>query len=90
MFLKRLFYASASILMLALAYHLGATTAGAQAPGNPVVAAFGVNSYVVTANGDVYRSPDWYTWEKLSNVFAGGPTPAARATWGQLKVGYRR
>ena len=30
--LKKLFYASASILMLALAYHLGATTATAQSP----------------------------------------------------------
>ena len=30
--LKKLFYASASILMLAVAYHLGATTAAAQSP----------------------------------------------------------
>jgi hypothetical protein len=33
MFLKRLFYASASILMLAAAYHLGALSAGAQSGG---------------------------------------------------------
>jgi len=31
--LKKLFYASASILMLALAYHFGAASAGAQSPG---------------------------------------------------------
>ncbi len=36
--LKRLFYASASIFLFALAYHLGARSATAQAPGNPVVA----------------------------------------------------
>lgn len=40
MFLKKLFYASATILMLALAFHLGANTATAQAPSNPLVAAF--------------------------------------------------
>ena len=57
MFLKRVFYASASILTLALAYHLGASTATAQAPSNPVVAVFmgsGDNLGVVTANGDVF------------------------------------
>src|SRR5205809_142055 len=40
--LKRFFYASAAVLMLALAYHLGAGTATAQAPGNPVV---GISQY---------------------------------------------
>jgi hypothetical protein len=32
MFLKRLFYASASLLMLSVAYHLGASTASGQTP----------------------------------------------------------
>jgi len=32
MFLKRLFYASATVLLLTIAYHLGASTATAQAP----------------------------------------------------------
>ena len=34
MFLKRLFYASASLLLLVLAYHLGANTATAQGGGS--------------------------------------------------------
>lgn len=36
MFAKKLFYASAALFLLAAAYHLGATSAAAQAPGNPV------------------------------------------------------
>jgi hypothetical protein len=90
--LKRFFYASASVLMLALAYHLGANSAAAQAPGNPVVAAFGQSLAVVTANGDVYASDsNTYPgpWHRVANVF-GSPTPAAQATWGQVKAGYRK
>jgi hypothetical protein len=73
---KRLFYLSASILMLALAFHFGYTTAKAQAPGNPVVATFPNGWAVVTANGDVYGSSDAVTFHHLGNVFSGGPTPA--------------
>ncbi len=93
MFLKKLFYASAAILMLVAAYHLGASPAGAQAPGNPIVAgANGWSSFyatVITANGDVYGA---YSpvgpWTHLSNVFTG-PTPAASTTFGALKARYR-
>jgi hypothetical protein len=85
--MKRLFYLSASILMLALAFHFGYTTARAQAPGNAVVAAFD-RWAVVTANGDVYWSPDAVTWSHLSNVFSGGPTPTLKESWGQLKSRY--
>ena len=87
--LKRFFYASAAVLMLALAYHLGAGTAGAQAPSNPVVATFGPWT-VVTANGDVYYAPNGVTgpWVLYSNVFAGGPTPALHQSWGQVKARY--
>jgi hypothetical protein len=97
--LKKLFYASASILMLAIAYHLGATTAAAQAPGNPVVATFSFAAYqggqpaaIVTANGDIYYNASGVTyqpgWYRLGNVFTG-PTPAAQPTFGQLKARYR-
>jgi hypothetical protein len=89
MFLKRLFYASASILMLALAYHLGASTATAQAPSNPVVAAY--SNYVVTANGDVYSYPGpspAVAWSHVANVFSGA-TPAAMESFGALKARYR-
>ena len=94
--MKRLFYASAAILMLSLAFHFGYTTARAQAPGNPVVGVgiaatqslFGV---IVTANGDVYTpsSPGGFnSWHLASNIFSGGPTPALHESWGQLKSRY--
>jgi len=51
---KSFFYVSLGILALALAYHLGATTAGAQGAGNPIAVALSSNG-VVTANGDVYE-----------------------------------
>jgi hypothetical protein len=90
--LKRLFYASASICLLALAYHLGATSATAQVgSSNPVVAAFGVAHVVVTANGDVYEGPTTSfggPWVLVSNVFSS-PTSATQATWGQVKARYR-
>lgn len=89
--LKRFYYASAAVLMLALAYHLGATTAIAQAPSNPVVAAVkdtGASQYFVvfTANGDVYGCSSGFggPWVLLSNVFSG-PTPARQTSWGALK-----
>ena len=90
--LKRIFYASAAVLMLALAYHLGAGTATAQAPGNPVVATFpgGGSPAIVTANGDVYLGNGLNsTWQLVSNVFTGPPTPAQQQSWGQLKTRYR-
>lgn len=89
--MKRLFYFSASILMLSLAFHFGYTTAKAQAPGNPVVAAAG--NMAVTANGDVYSGNGYIdgvptSWTLRSNVFGGGPTPALKESWGQLKARY--
>ena len=91
--MKRLFYASAAILMLSLAFHFGYTTAMAQAPGNSVVAAggIGLGAWVVTANGDIYRGDgagSAETWTHFSNVFSGGPTPALHESWGQLKSRY--
>jgi len=87
--LKRCYYASASILMLALAYHLGASTAGAQAPSNPVVAV-DVAQIVYTANGDVYK-PDGtgHGWFRGGNVFTGGATSAQTQSFGALKAKYR-
>lgn len=92
MFLKKLFYASAAILMLALAYHLGASTATAQAPSNPVVGmTTSPFTLVVTANGDVYRASDSVgsgPWSRVSNVF-GSPTATAPQSFGALKAKYR-
>lgn len=96
MFLKKLFFASASVLMLALAYHLGASTATAQAPGNPIAnVAFvswpGNGLVAMTTNGDSFFSSDnGVTWQQTGNVFAGGgPVPARTHSWGSLKVGQR-
>lgn len=90
MFAKRLFYVSASLFLLALAYHLGASTATAQAPSNPVVA-IGGNTIVVTANGDVYEGTNFsggapVTWTLKANVFSGAPVPTHQSSWGALKV----
>jgi hypothetical protein len=90
---KSFLHVSLGILALALAYHLGATTATAQAPGNPVVSSVTPGTWnhaVVTANGDVYGA---YTlngqWTFLANVFAGGPTPTtSQESFGSLKVRY--
>lgn len=92
MFLKKLFLASASVLMLALAYHLGASTATAQAPSNPVVSSSVVGSsrlFVFTANGDVFvaESATGF-WQRYPNVF-GGSTSGATQTWGSVKVQQR-
>jgi hypothetical protein len=77
------------ILALALAYHFGATTATAQAPGNPIVAADG--GYVYTVNGDCYESRlnVGGRWDYRGNVF-GGPVPAQSISVGQLKAKYAK
>jgi len=91
---KKFFFICAGLLMLALAYHFGATTATAQAPGNPIVGTFDfLPGAVVLANGDVYLSASGSPlqgWHWYSNVFAGsGPVPTPNSTWGQLKARYR-
>ena len=81
---------SLGILALALAYHLGARSATAQAPGNPVVAVWN-GPAVVTANGDVYyNTASTFTgpWTYQGNVFTGA-TPAQQGSFGGLKARYR-
>ena len=84
---KKFFYVCGGLLMLALAYHFGATTATAQAPGNPIVAA--EPGMVYTANGDLYVRDAQYGYHLTSNVFNGSPTPAKQESWGQVKARYR-
>ena len=85
----------AGVFLLALSYHLGARTATAQAPGNPVVgfSAFGGGMIVAaTANGDVYYnggSVNTPFQRDAYNIFGGGPTPARPETFGSLKSRYR-
>ena len=91
---RKFFYVCAGLFLLALSYHLGAGTATAQAPGNPVVGitSLGVSTYVVvTANGDLYGTDNGPggPWTHKANVFSGGPTPAQHESWGQLKAHYR-
>jgi hypothetical protein len=89
---RKFFFAAAGMFLLALSYHLSASTATAQAPGNPVV---GISGYgnagvaVLTANGDVYVGDTVSPWRKAPNVFGAGPTPALRETWGSLKSRYQ-
>ncbi len=78
---KRFFYVCAGILMLALSYHFGASTAGAQAPGNPIVAAFSQPSggtkelWAYSLNGDVFVSEDsGLSFSHRANVFGGSGT----------------
>lgn len=92
---RSFFYVCAGLLLLALSWHLGARSAGAQATGNPVVGVSSIGNgqpvwLAVTANGDTYYSANTgQSWQFSSNVFAGGPTPAREETWGQLKSRYR-
>ena len=71
--LKKLFYASASILMLALAYHLGATSVSAQAGSGALMGGYG--NFVCTPNGDIWFSDGRGGWSpsSLGNVFNGSP-----------------
>ena len=92
--MKNFFYFCAALLCLSLAFHFGYTTARAQAPGNPAVTlttASGYSDVVLTANGDIYYSPNGALngpWVHVTNIFSGGPTPALHESWGQLKSRY--
>ena len=87
---KAFFYISAGLFLLALSYHLGARSAGAQAPGNPIVTDWG--GYLVTANGDVYAPTGNACpgpFGLCGNVFSGGPVSTQRESFGALKSRYR-
>ena len=94
---RKFFYVCAGMLMLALSYHFGASTATAQASGNLVVAVTNfaqpaeAHSFLaVTASGDAYvTSSNGNTWVFSGNLFGGAPTPALHESWGQVKARYR-
>jgi len=90
---RSFFYVCAGLFVLALAYHLGARNAGAQAPGSPVVAMEAIQGsrfHVMTANGDLYTSccGTTPTWSFVGNVFGGAapgsPVVAMSANEGRL------
>jgi len=90
---RKFFYVCAGMLMLALSFHFGYTTARAQSPGNPAVgmAANQSGIFAITANGDTYQygngGPN--VWHPLGNIFSGNPVPTMQESWGQLKSRYR-
>jgi hypothetical protein len=90
---RSFFFVCLGIFLLALAYHLGAVGALAQAPGDPIVGVAGQGGrwFAVTANGQTfYADYNGTTWTRAVDIFSGSPTPAAQPTWGQLKSQYRQ
>jgi len=87
---KAFFFVCAGMFLLALAYHLGATSATAQLAGTQVAAA--EPGVVYAQNGEAFARPGSglgpTTWTRIGNVFAS-PTPAQQPTWGELKARYR-
>lgn len=73
MFAKRFFYVCAGLLCLALAYHLGATSATGAPPADDSVVATSANGTVVfTAKGNVYLNDNVgfpANWAFKGNVF---------------------
>jgi hypothetical protein len=90
---RSFFHVCLGILALAAAYHLGARSATAQAPGNAIVGTGSIidgnyTAWVVTTNGDVITQSG-SSWRWHSNVFSGGPTPARQESMGAVKARYR-
>ena len=97
---RTFFFVCAGLLCLAIAYHLGARSAGAQA-GSTVTGMCwtdpGAGIVVMTANGECYfrhnegsspYGPFVGQLYPLGNYWSGAPTPAAQPTWGQVKAKY--
>ena len=96
---RAFFFVCAGIFLLALAYHLGARSAGAQSGSDIIGFAVGGPSaqhqYAVTPAGDVwyqntngsgglYRAAP----QLIGNFWNGAPTPAQSISIGQLKAKY--
>ena len=100
---RSFFFVCAGILCLALAYHLGARSATAQA-GSPVTGWMVVPplsdnfAVAMTANGDVFTREIWGSPPVLGhpgplyigNFWTSPVTSATQPTWGQLKSRYRQ
>jgi hypothetical protein len=96
---RKFFYVCAGLFLLALSYHLGAQSAGAQS-GSSVSGVFadGCNGMIVmTPNGDIFVRPGQLCSQTFSGppVYAGnfwagsGPTPIQRESFGSLKTRHR-
>lgn len=93
---RTFFYVCAGALMLAMAYHLGASSASAQVGSSVSGFAFegAGNMLVLTSNGDVYSNSDSRMTGGLpaslvGNFWGNAPTPAHSTSFGELKVRYR-
>ena len=84
--MKRFFYASVAVLMLAIAYHLGATTATAQSLATPVgIALNGDGIVVMDQNGELF-----YQELISSSSFSKGVIAAHATYMGNFWTGARR
>jgi len=97
---RKFFHVCVGMFLLALSYHLGASTASAQF-GQGVVGVTDASSglIVLTANGDAYYHLYYGNTAGnghldpsgpvlMGNFWAGGPTPALHESWGSLKSRY--
>jgi hypothetical protein len=82
---KRFFYVAAGILLLVVAYSIGARQVGAQAPDSPFVSITpspgGIAVFAITAGGDVYTSA------LTVNTPPGYAEPAGFHYWGNVRGG---
>ena len=89
---KKFFYVCAGILMLALSYHFGASSARAQMGGQIV----GVQTWpggqpellVTTSDGELFYCQVGHPATHFGNIW-GGSTPATTESWGAVKQRYR-
>lgn len=91
---KRFMFVSAGLLCLAIAYHLGATSASAQPSGYAIgFAVDGDGVYAFLDSGDVYYRPvsskHLISTPTLMGNFWDGATPAPSASFGQVKARWR-
>ncbi len=101
---KKFFYVCAGLFLLALSWHFGAKSAGAQAGTNvtgfTAITTPGSSNqrdlWVLTANGDLFVTsygsgnclPDVGPACFKGNIW-GGATSARQESWGQVKARYR-
>src|SRR5438045_2970538 len=72
---KRFMHVSIAILCLAIAYHFGARSSGAQTGGPPfMIGTWERTALVVYPNGDIFAENAYYTgWDTGTNIFGGNP-----------------
>jgi len=98
---RKFFYVCAGLFLLALSYHFGASTAGAQVAAAQI-AGFAIDGgpsglqhvWVIDVSGNVYRRDTDGTFydalpaHALGSFWGTGPTPALHESWGSLKARY--